>query len=62
MQQSAISQSPMSQSPLSQSAIAREQAEAIEPPPRRDFEVVTRPTRRKTPSFQVERRTLRRRV
>ena len=47
---------------LSQSAIAREQAEAIEPPPRRDFEVVVRPARRKTPSFQVERRPLPRRV
>jgi RNA recognition motif-containing protein len=48
--------------PLSQSAIAREQIDAIEPPPRRDFEVVVRPTRRKTPNFQVERRTLPRRV
>ena len=47
---------------LSQSAIAREQIEAIEPPPRRDFEVVVRPARRKTPSFQVERRPLPRRV
>jgi RNA recognition motif-containing protein len=47
---------------ISQSAIAREQAEAIEPPPRRDFEVVVRPVRRKTPSFQVERRPLPRRV
>jgi len=47
---------------LSQSAIAREQLEAIEPPPRRDFEVVVRPARRKTPSFQVERRPLPRRV
>ena len=48
---------------LAQSAIAREQLEAIEPPPRRDFEVVVRPTRRKaTPNFQVERRTLPRRV
>ena len=61
--QSPLSQSPLSQSPVSQSAIAREQAEAIEPPPRRDFEVVVRPTRRKTtPNFQVERRTLPRRV
>jgi RNA recognition motif-containing protein len=47
---------------LSQSAIAREHADAIEPPPRRDFEVVVRPARRKTSSFQVERRTLPRRV
>ena len=44
---------------LSQSAIAREQLDAIEPPPRRDFEVVVRPARRKTtPNFQVERRSL----
>ena len=63
MAQSPMPQSTISQSPLSQSAIAREQAEAIEPPPRRDFEVVVRPTRRKTtPNFQVERRTLPRRV
>jgi hypothetical protein len=47
---------------VSQSEIAREHAEAIEPPPRRDFEVVVRPARRKTPTFQVERRTLPRRV
>lgn len=48
---------------MAQSAIAREQIEAIEPPPRRDFEVVVRPARRKTtPNFQVERRTLPRRV
>ena len=63
--QSPLPQSPLPQSPLSQSAIAREQAEqveAIEPPPRRDFEVVVRPARRKTPNFQVERRVLPRRV
>jgi RNA recognition motif-containing protein len=47
---------------IAQSAIAREQIEAIEPPPRRDFEVVVRRARRTTPSFQVERRTLPRRV
>jgi RNA recognition motif-containing protein len=47
---------------VAQSTIAREQIEAIEPPPRRDFEVVVRPARRKTPSFQVERRVLPRRV
>lgn len=33
-----------------------------EPPPRRDFEVVRRPPRRAAPSFQVERRSLPRRV
>jgi hypothetical protein len=42
--------------------MAREQTEAIEPPPQRRFEVVVRPARRKTPSFQVERRSLPRRV
>ena len=48
---------------MAQSAIAREQVEAIEPPPRRDFEVVVRPARRRTtPNFQVERRALPRRV
>lgn len=50
------------QTRMSQSAIAREQAEAIELPPRRDFEVVVLPARRKALSFQVERRTLPRRV
>jgi RNA recognition motif-containing protein len=34
----------------------------IEPPPRRDFEVVRRPIRRVTPTFQVERRPLPRRA
>jgi RNA recognition motif-containing protein len=34
----------------------------IEPPPRRDFEIVRRPVRRTTPNFQVERRPLPRRV
>jgi RNA recognition motif-containing protein len=48
---------------MAQSAIAREQVDAIEPPPRRDFEVVVRPARRRTtPNFQVERRALPRRV
>ena len=46
----------------SQSALASEQTEAIEPPPQRAFEVVMRPIRRKMPSFQVERRSLPRRV
>ena len=63
MSQSSMSRSPTPQSPMSQSAIAREQAEAIEPPPRREFEVVISPARRKTtPNFQVERRPLPRRV
>ena len=47
---------------ISQSARAREQIEGIEPPAKRAFEVVVRPTRRKTPSFQIERRSLPRRV
>jgi len=46
----------------SQSQVAREGLPEIEPPPRRDFEVVRRPVRRTTPSFQVERRPLPRRV
>jgi len=63
--QSAPSQSAQSQSAQSQSAqsqLAREGLPEIEPPPRRDFEVVRRPIRRGTPSFQVERRPLPRRV
>jgi RNA recognition motif-containing protein len=48
---------------LSQSQRAMESAPEIEPPPRRDFEVVRRPIRRSaSPSFQVERRSLPRRV
>ena len=47
---------------VAQSELAREAIEAVEPPPRRDFEVVRKPLRRKEPSFQVERRTLPRRV
>ncbi len=43
---------------LSQSQRAREELPEIEPPPRRDFEVVRRPIRRTTPNFQVERRSL----
>ncbi|HVC55563.1 MAG TPA: hypothetical protein VND95_06385 [Stellaceae bacterium] len=46
----------------SQSQRAQEAAAAIEPPPRRDFEIVRRPLRRTTPNFQVERRPLPRRV
>ncbi|HLY47340.1 MAG TPA: RNA-binding protein [Stellaceae bacterium] len=49
-------------SKMSQSQVAREGAPEIEPPPRRDFEIVRRPVRRTTPSFQVERRSLPRRV
>jgi RNA recognition motif-containing protein len=64
---SPVAQSPVAQSPVAQSQTARSQAlreglPEIEPPPRRDFEVVRRPIRRTTPSFQVERRPLPRRV
>jgi cold-inducible RNA-binding protein len=58
--QSAQSQSAQSQSARSQEA--REGLPEIEPPPRRDFEVVRRPIRRTPPTFQVERRSLPRRV
>jgi RNA recognition motif-containing protein len=51
----------MSQSQLAQSRRPIEELPEIEPPPRRDFEVVRRPIRRTTPSFQVERRPLPRR-
>jgi RNA recognition motif-containing protein len=50
------------QSQSAQSQLAREGLPEIEPPPRTDFEVVRRPIRRGTPSFQVERRPLPRRV
>jgi RNA recognition motif-containing protein len=46
----------------SQSQLAREGLPELEPPPRRDFEVVRRPLRRGAPTFQVERRSLPRRV
>jgi RNA recognition motif-containing protein len=47
----------------SQTERAMEALPEIEPPPRRDFEVVRRPIRRSaTPTFQVERRSLPRRV
>jgi RNA recognition motif-containing protein len=46
----------------SQSQLAREGMPEIEPPPRRDFEIVRRPARRLAPNFQVERRTLPRRA
>jgi cold-inducible RNA-binding protein len=49
------------QSHIAQSQLAREGLPEIEPPPRTDFEVVRRPIRRGTPSFQVERRSLPRR-
>ncbi|SRR6266851_1206980 len=54
------SSSAQSQSARSQRAL--ESLPEIEPPLRRDFEVVRRPVRRGTPSFQVERRPLPRRV
>ncbi len=57
--QSAPSLSAQSQS--AQSQMARESLPEIEPPPRRDFEVVRRPLRRAVPNFQVERRPLPRR-
>jgi RNA recognition motif-containing protein len=60
--QSPLAQSPVSHSPVSQSQLAREGTPELEPPPRRDFEVVRRPLRRGAPSFQVERRPLPRRV
>jgi hypothetical protein len=55
-------QSPAAQGPVSQSQLAREGTPELEPPPRRDFEVVRRPLRRGAPSFQVERRPLPRRI
>jgi hypothetical protein len=47
---------------VAQSQLAREGTPELEPPPRRDFEVVRRPLRRGAPTFQVERRPLPRRV
>jgi RNA recognition motif-containing protein len=55
-------QTPVAQSQSAQSQLAREGMPEIEPPRRTDFEVVRRPIRRGTPSFQVERRPLPRRV
>jgi RNA recognition motif-containing protein len=54
----------MSQSELAESRRPAEDLPPIEPPPRRDFEVVRRPIRRTTApkTFQVERRPLPRRV
>lgn len=46
---------------LSQSQRALADLPEIEPPPRRDFELVRRPVRRLAPNFQVERRALPRR-
>jgi RNA recognition motif-containing protein len=60
--QSNLAQSQVAQSHIAQSQLAREGLPEIEPPPRRDFEVVRRPIRRGTPNFQVERRPLPRRV
>ena len=45
-----------------QSQIALDGLPEIEPPPRRDFEIVRRPIRRAAPAFQVERRPLPRRA
>jgi RNA recognition motif-containing protein len=44
-----------------QSSVIAASLEEMGPPPRRDFEVAYKPARRKTPTFQVERRTLPRR-
>jgi RNA recognition motif-containing protein len=55
-------QSRPAQSQSAQSQLAREGLPEIEPPRRTDFEIVRRPIRRGTPSFQVERRPLPRRV
>jgi len=58
---------PLSQSEMASRKLAQTQRDLdampeIEPPPRRDFEVVRRPVRRTTaPNFQVERRPLPRR-
>ena len=60
--QSPVAESRVAQSQLAQSQLAREGLPEIEPPPRRDFEIVRRPIRRGTPTFQVERRSLPRRV
>jgi RNA recognition motif-containing protein len=60
--QSPVAHGAVSPSPVSQSQLAREGTPELEPPPRRDFEVVRRPLRRGAPSFQVERRPLPRRV
>ena len=57
-----MAQSQMAQDKVSQTQRALEDLPEIEPPPRRDFEVVRRPVRRLTPNFQVERRPLPRRV
>ena len=56
-----MAQSQMAQDRVSQTQRALEDLPEIEPPPRRDFEVVRRPVRRLTPNFQVERRPLPRR-
>jgi RNA recognition motif-containing protein len=55
-------QSHPAQSQSAQSQLAREGLPEIEPPRRTDFEIVRRPIRRGTPTFQVERRPLPRRV
>jgi RNA recognition motif-containing protein len=63
--QSQYAQSPSAHSQASQSAQSQralDRLPEIEPPPRRDFEVVRRPLRRGAPTFQVERRPLPRRV
>jgi len=57
-----LAQSQMVQDKVSETQRVMSDLPEIEPPPRRDFEVVRRPVRRITPTFQVERRPLPRRV
>jgi len=57
-----MAQSQRAQDNVEQTQRALEGLPDIEPPPRRDFEVVRRPVRRLAPTFQVERRPLPRRV
>jgi RNA recognition motif-containing protein len=57
-----MAQSQLVQDKVSQTQRVMADLPEIEPPPRRDFEVVRRPVRRLTPNFQVERRPLPRRV
>jgi RNA recognition motif-containing protein len=57
-----MAQSQMAQDKVEQTERTLEGLPEIEPPPRRDFEVVRRPVRRLAPTFQVERRPLPRRV
>ena len=55
-------QSQIAQEKVAESRRVLETLPEIEPPPRRDFEVVRRPVRRVVSNFQVERRALPRRA